>query len=169
MKNEIDFKQLLVQNYDKPVKAVIPNDSNHNLRINVVAAVTDISKIGLVDKCQPRTSLDGKPGLHDALTPGLVNSFAEANKKMVVWLGQSPDNAHAYLADPVAALKKAGIALERADQKTIARNFEGFQTENLLSPGMNLKSFTGVYKKGKITKVSTHVEDKDNPNGCGCK
>ncbi len=169
MEKEIDFKQLLVKNYDKPVKAIIPNDSHHIFRVNVVGAVTDISKFGLVIKCQPRTSLDGKSRLHDALTPGLVNSFADANKKMVDWLGQSPDNAQAYLADPLGSLKKAGIVLERADQKTIARNFESFQSENLLSPGMNLKSITGQFKKGRITKVSTHVEDKDNPSDCGCK
>jgi hypothetical protein len=169
MENAIEFKQLLVKNYDKPVKAVIPQDSHHNFRVNVVAAVTDISKIARIDKCRPRTTLDGKPHLHDVLTPGLIHTFAEANNKMVAWLGKSEENIHAYLADPVASLKKAGIELERADQKTIARNFENFKAENLLAPGMNLKNFTGVFKKGKITKVSTHVEDKDNPTDCGCK
>ncbi len=169
MEKEMALKELLSVNFDKPAKAIVPQDSNHKFRINLVAAATDVSKIGLVNKCKPRTSLDGKTQLFEVLPPRLVNSFEDTDKKMVDWLSRSQENVHEYLSDPVSALKKAGVELERADQKTIHRNFENFQAENLLSPGMNLQNLTGLFRKGKITKVSTHVEDKDNPCDCGCK
>ena len=165
----MDYKKLLLQNPDKPVKAVIPGESHHELTVNLMAAGIDLPKVEFLIQCQPRTELDHKRSLLDTLPPGLKNSFAEADKKMVSWLSRSPENAQAFLNDPIASLKSAGVELKRADEKIIARNFQSLQAENLLSPGMKLKKFETQFKKGKVADNHTTKDDRNNANDCICQ
>ena len=165
MGNKMDYRNLLLQNPDKPVKAVIPGESHHKLTVNIMSGI-DLPKIDFRVACQPRTELDHKGGFLDTLPPGLMDSFAEADKKMVSWLSRSPENAQAFLNDPIASLKSAGIELKRADEKIIARNFQTLQAENLLSPGMKLKKFETQFKKGKVADTHKSEDNRNNTNDC---
>lgn len=155
-------------NYDKPVKAIVPQGSNQNLNIRVLAASSDVSKLNLFNKCNPRKQLDGKDRLITVLPEGLKKIFNEANKKMTDWLSKSEDNVKSYLHDPVGALKAAGVELARTDQKELSRNFEEFKSVTLLSPGLNLNQFTTKYKTGTITKTNHSHEDNTGNGDCGC-
>ena len=40
---------------------------------------------------------------------------------MVAWLAKDAGNARRFLANPVAAMREAGVELSRADEKALAR------------------------------------------------
>jgi hypothetical protein len=166
-----NLKQMINQNFDKPVKAIVPQDSHNNIKIRIVGATIDPSKLGFTKKCKPRKKLDGKDNLFSSLPIGLIHSFESVNKKMVDWLAKSPENAKVFLDNPTHALTIAGVELQRADQKQIHRNFDATKEANLLSPGMEIKKFDAFFQTGKIKKVaeSEKNKNKDNDCNCGCK
>lgn len=168
MENKIKDQNLLLRNPDKPVKAIIPGESHHELTINLKGGI-DLPKTDFRLPCQPRTELDHQPSFRDFLTSGITDSFAEIDKKMVLWLSRSSENAEAFLNDPIASLKMAGVELKRADEKVIARNFQGFQSENLLSPGMKLNRFETQFKKGKVGDNHSSPGEGNHSNDCICK
>ena len=164
-----NLKQMINQNFDKPVKAIVPQDSHNNIKIRIVGATIDPTKLGFTKKCKPRKTLDGKDNLFSSLPIGLLQSFESANKKMVDWLAKSPDNAKAFLDNPTQALATAGVELQRADQKQIHRNFEATKEANLLSPGMEVIKLEAHFKTGKIKKVAESEKNKNYDCNCGCK
>ncbi|MGB4958919.1 MAG: hypothetical protein WBO36_05540, partial [Saprospiraceae bacterium] len=112
-----EIKKLIFQNFEKPVKGIIPQDSQNNIKIRIVGAAIDPSKLRFTKKCKPRKSLDGKDNKYSSLPIGLLHTFESANKKMVEWLSKSPENAKVFLDNPIQALKRAGVDLKREDQK----------------------------------------------------
>jgi len=110
--------------------------------------------------CQPRQGAERVDT--DAVDlPDSTRSFLlGANKAVTAWLAASEENQHAFLTDPVAALSRAGVQMDRAQQKSIARLREALGQAQTIVPGMQLRSIqTKANKSGQVKAVDVSHSD----------
>ncbi len=78
-----------------------------------------------------------KPDL-SSLSPALIDKLKASDKQVTAWLAKSNENARLFFSDPVAALAKAGVELERGDAKAIARAHANASNQAVVMPGVRL-------------------------------
>ena len=78
-----------------------------------------------------------KPGV-SSLSPALIDKLKASDKQVTSWLAKSSENARLFFADPVAALAKAGVELDRSENKAIVRAHANASQEAVVMPGVRL-------------------------------
>ena len=106
----------------KIVRAQVPQDYDANFRIRLVPARTLESNLRLQPHCMPRGHVPSGDPSPFMISPDLAATLSKADKVMISWLARDTANAQRYLADPVAALREAGVELSRAEEKALARD-----------------------------------------------
>lgn len=146
-----------------PVTAKVHQGYNLNMKINIVGT-KDIPIGRLLKGCQPRQGAPRRDADALDLPPATRATLLAANREVMAWLARDNANAQAFLADPVAALLKAGVKLDRADQKTLVRaRAEIAATAEVVTPGLQLRSLSvAANPNGRVKRVEGATDD------CGC-
>lgn len=158
---------------DGPVRIVTHEAYTLNVTVNILPA-RDIP-IGLKIGCRPRQGARREDKDPIALPEGTRTWLLGVNKQLSEWLAQDESHQHAFLADPVAALTKAGVKVEREHAKALARVRERIGTEAAVTPGLQLRTVrTKARSSGQVREVETDRSDWVPPKlragdkDCGC-
>lgn len=108
-----------------------------------------IDVISLRKTCQPRRGASRVEADPLDLPEPTRKKLLGANKRVVEWLAAHPDNQRAFLANPVAALQKAGVELARDDLKAIDRVRAAFGSV-AVAPGLQLRSVAATADNGSV-------------------
>ena len=146
-------------------------DAKFNVRI--VPARSLLDPAALRPRCRPRGNTQGWTG--PSISPGLVGALAKADKAVIGWLARDKANAQRFLADPVAALREAGVSLDRAQLKELVRARAAAETTHLVPPGVTVKEVAvEAFPKGRVGGITTPKPggsggDADTIISCGPK
>lgn len=159
----------------KFLKAHVPQDYEANIRVRVVPG-RSLKDVGvLAPRCRPRGHSTGwTPGLV-ALNPDLVATLAKADKVMVAWLAKDQANTQRFLADPVGAMREAGVELSRSDEKALARASVVAAAARVVPPGVRVASLAAqTIPNGRVghidvVKPGATPDAKTDNFGCGPK
>lgn len=127
-------------------------DLHVNLKFHPVRDIPGVIRLG----CQPRQGgqrIDKNPvDLPEPTRQLLLN----ASKAMSAWLARDGGNQRAFVADPIAALRSAGIEIDRVHLKAIDRIRENIGQSFAVTPGLQLRSVkTNASKNGRVPAVDT--------------
>ena len=154
----------------KVVMAKVPQGYEANFNIRLVPART----LDVIDqrqeRCRPRGHSTGwTPGVL-AIDPGLVATLNKADKAVVAWLAKDSANAQRFLAEPVAALREAGVELSRAEEKALFRANAEAQSARVVGPGVKVASLDArAYPKGQVGRLGPSTKDGKGDDSFGCE
>ncbi|HXO70021.1 MAG TPA: hypothetical protein VN838_13755 [Bradyrhizobium sp.] len=153
------------------VKAAVPQDYQGNFNIRLVGAHSLETGVKAQPRCRPRGHSVGWDRGDLAIDPGLVATLNKADKLMVDWLAKDTANAQSFLADPVIAMRKAGVELSRAEEKTLARANEAAGATRFVGPGVKIGTVSAkAYPNGRIGGLGPNKTDgKTDDFDCGPK
>ena len=148
------------------VKAQVPQayEARFNVRIVPGRSLTPVP----VPRCRPRGHRS--PGWHAggtlAIDPAVVHALAAADKVVMSWLAADRANAGRFLADPVAALRDAGVKLSRAEEKAIARVAVASEATRVVPPGVNVADVAAAaYPNGRVGQIGSGRPGGRPPKG----
>lgn len=158
----------------KVLRAQVPQsyEAKFNVRIVPGRSLGD----ALVERpgCKPRGHRKGwgplTAGLVQELTPALVDKLARADKAVMTWLAKDKANAQLFLAEPVQALSKAGVELDRSEQKALVRARAAAAATQLVPPGVDVISVVAeAVSGGRVGGVARPKPGvgADAPPDCG--
>ena len=155
----------------KVLKAQVPQDYEvkFNLRIVPGRSLKDVAE--LPPRCRPRGHAQGwTPGLL-GVGSELVATLAKADKAMVAWLAKDKANTQRFLANPVAAMREAGVELTRADEKSLVRASTAAGAARMVPPGVKVASVAAeAFPKGRVGGIGVSTPGgKTEDFGCGPK
>jgi hypothetical protein len=134
------------------VKGQIPQGFEATLNMRLVPG-SSLNNPGVLLGCQPRGNSSG--GWH-AVSPQLTAIFAQADQTMVAWLAKDPSNAQSFLANPVAAMKAAGVQLSREQEKALSQATATAEAARFVAPGVKVTSLSAaMYPNDKVGTVGT--------------
>lgn len=153
------------------VEAEVPQDYKASFNLRIVPGRSLESALRPSARCTPRGSTAGWAAGTPAIEPGLVATLARADKAMIAWLAKDAANAKAFLANPVAAMREAGIKLSRPEEKALARAHEAARASRVVAPGVNIDSIEAqAFPNGRVGGVGTgKPAGKTDDFGCGPK
>jgi hypothetical protein len=140
---------------------------NMNVKVNIVPSSSlPSANPGLKAHCQPRTGAPRRDAEALDLPAETVNKLMNANKALMSWLAQDTANVHAFISNPILALAKAGVQLEKAELNAITRLRGELGSNETVTPGMQLREFKfAASPNGKVK----HVEGAHGDCGCNTK
>ncbi len=143
-----------------PVIARIPQGLDATINVRLLPERTldvELRPLG----CQPRQGAPRRNVDTVPLPPELSRKLKDAGKAVIAWLAKDPLNATAFFNDPVNALAEAGIALERADLKALARAHQSVRDVAVIPPGTAVSGLAvAAVKKGKVGAPKPTRPDK---------
>jgi len=163
------------EDFAKVVKAAVPQDYKANFHIRLVPARSLESGVRAEAQCMPRGHASGWHHGTETIDPGLVAVVNKGDKVMVAWLAKDTANAQRFLANPVAAMREAGVELSREQEKALARSNEAAATARVVGPGVNIASLSAqVYPKGRVGGLGSgrsggKIDGKTDDFGCAPK
>lgn len=117
----------------RAVVAKVPQGYDTRIKIRVLPA----GDLRLQPKgCQPRQGARRRDAAAETLPPSLSDRLKDVNVQLLGWLAKAPENAKLFLTEPVAALARAGVKLDRAEQKALARLHEAAAAARVVGPGV---------------------------------
>jgi hypothetical protein len=122
--------------------AAVTAKTHQGYEISVSVTVVGLHKIPtrLMVGCAPRQGAEGVETDPLELPEPARKWLVEIDKGVTTWLAASPENAKAFLADPLRALQQAGVRVDRAQAKAIARLRERAAAAQVVAPGLQLKA-----------------------------
>lgn len=124
---------------ESPVVARVPQGFDANVKIRFLPE-RSIDVLTRPKGCHPRQGAERNNTDTVALPPELPGRLKERSKAVVAWLAKSPDNARAFLDNPVEALAQAELGFERAELKALSRTHEAVRNSAVLGPGVSLET-----------------------------
>ena len=163
----------------KVVKANVPQDAQASFNLRIVPGRGLKGALEVQPNCKPRGHSHGwTPGIL-GVDSALLGTLAKADKTMVAWLAKDAGNARRFLANPVAAMREAGVELSRADEKALARAGEATAAARSVAPGVDVVSVAvQAFPNGRVGAVGPRKPDgkqdgkpdgKVDDFGCGPK
>jgi hypothetical protein len=150
------------------VKANVPQGYEAKFNIRIVPGRSIKDAIDLRPDCKPRGHRQGWTAGTLGLTPEVVAVLARSDKAMTAWLAKDAANAQRYLANPVAAMREAGVDLSRAEEKTLSRlNAEVNDARKIPSAGNVASIAATMYPNGRVGGIGTTKPDR-KPDDFGC-
>ncbi|MFZ5817346.1 MAG: hypothetical protein ACOY93_18945, partial [Bacillota bacterium] len=115
---------------------------NQAYEVNLNVDILPAGKIPPAVKlnCQPRQGAERVTKDPLELPESTRTWVLEMNQVVTAWLSKDRKNQLLFLADPVGALQKAGIRLDRARLKELARLRESLGTAQAVLPGLQIRS-----------------------------
>ena len=156
------------------VKAVVPQDHDAKFNIRLVPGHSLEKGLELQPLCRPRGHAPGWNHGGLAIDPGLVATLSKANNAMVGWLAKDAGNAQRFLANPVAAMREAGVELSRAEEKALVRSNEAAAASRVVGPGVRITALSAkAYPNGRVGGIGPGRTDggggKTDDFDCGPK
>jgi hypothetical protein len=155
----------------KVVKAQVPQEYDAKFNVRIVPGRSLGSVLEVKPHCKPRGHRQGwfPGGLR--IDPGLVATLAKADKAVVAWLARDAANAQRFLANPVAAMRDAGVELSRAEEKALSRASAAAAAARQVGPGVNVASVTAqAFPDGRVGGLgSSKPGGKADDFDCGPK
>lgn len=145
----------------KVVMAKVSQDHEATFNIRVVPANSLGKVLEVQPKCKPRGHRTGWD-LHDAvaISPGLVATLGKANNAMVAWLAKDTANTQRFLANPVAAMREAGVELSRSDEKALSRANAEASAARVVGPGVRIASLSAqTFPNGRVGGIGPSKTD----------
>lgn len=155
----------------KVLKAQVPQDYEARFNLRIVPSRSLGNELVVNAGCKPRGHRKGWEAGTVVLNPALVASLVKADKTVMAWLTKDTANAQRFLANPAAALREAGVELERADEKALARASAAAEATRVVPPGVNLAAITvEAFPNGRVGNVgATRPAGKNESFGCAPK
>ena len=155
----------------KVLRAVVPQDYEAKFNIRLVPARSLENGVKVEPRCKPRGHAPGWNHDTGMIAPDLVVTLKNADKLMIAWLAKDTANAQSFLANPVAAMREAGVGLARADEKVLARANEAADAARVVGPGVKVASLSArAYPKGRIGGLGpARTDGKTDDFDCGPK
>lgn len=155
----------------KVLRAVVPQDYEAKFNIRLVPGRSLENGVLAQPRCKPRGHAPGWNHDTGTIAPDLVATLKNADKLMIAWLAKDTANAQSFLANPVAAMREAGVELARADEKALARANEDANSARVVGPGVQVASLSArAYPKGRIGGLGSAKPDgKADDFDCGPK
>ena len=155
----------------KLVQARVTQDAKSRFNLRIVPARSLDLLRQVPAQCQPRGHARGWGTGQFRVDAELLTALASGDKAMVAWLAKDGGHADRFLANPVAAMAEAGVALTRAQQKTLARSSEEVAAARTVQAGKGgVTVATQVFPKGRVGSIGArHPEAQADDFGCGPK
>lgn len=126
--------------------------------------------------CRPRQGGERVDKQPLDLPEEIRGRLKEIDGRLIGWLAKDEGNRHAFVSDPLGALRESGIELDRADLKALSRAREEAGRSVAVTPGLQLREVGAVAKtKGRIRPVGGAKEARSwSPpqlpdDDCGCE
>lgn len=144
-------------------------DAKFNVRIVPGHAIR--GGIAALSSCEPRGHRKGWDPVRSALRSELVGKLAKADKAVMTWLARDAGNGQRFLNTPVAALREAGVQLERAEEKALARMATAAADARVVPPGVNVLAVSAqAFPNGRVGNLgATRPPGKGDGFDCGPK
>jgi hypothetical protein len=128
----------------KLVKGEVPQGYLANLEIELVPAhgLKTGAAVTVLPACKPRGYPVGWDSGNMTIDPALLATLNKADAAMVDWLARDTANAQRFLANPVAAMREAGVELSRVEEKALARASEAASAARFVGPGVKIGSLS---------------------------
>jgi hypothetical protein len=152
----------------KLVSVKMPPGFDTNIYIRLIPSKSG-KGMPLEKKCMPRGTGESEPLL--TLPPFIRERWSEINKKLMEWMKTSPQNAETFIHHPLEAFERAGIKLDRSDQKHLMRNLEEIKSITMIPPGVRIRQITTGTAKGKggpVEKEPTPDKPNQDKKDCHC-
>jgi len=164
-------RQTAGEDLAKVVKAQIPQDYEASFNVRLVPAHSLERDVQVQASCKPRGNSLGWDHGMATIDPGLVATLNKADKVMVAWLAKDTANAQRFLANPVAAIREAGVELTRAEEKALARANDATSAARVVGPGIKVASLSAqAFPNGRIGSIgSGRTDGKTDDFACGPK
>jgi hypothetical protein len=144
----------------KVVKAAITQDYEATFNIRLVPARSLEDPDLTQRRCMPRGHAPGWDYGILTIDPGLAGIIAKGDKPVIAWLAKDAANAQHFLANPVAALREAGVELTREQEKALTRSIEAASATRVVGPGVKIASLSArAYPKGRVGGVRSGRTD----------
>ena len=141
----------------------IPQGMKLNVSVNIKGGrnIRDLIKPRPEKTCASRSGAPKTRGKLVDLPESLIDELQKSDKKVMGWIAASDQNRDLFILNPMAALQKMGLKLDRRDLKALARARSSVSKSEIAPPGLSLVSFASkvdqkVGKKpgsGRVTKV----------------
>ena len=136
-----------------PIKVQMQQGYSVKMKLNIVSTRSIPTTTGL-QGCQSRQGATRRDPDPLDLSGELIAKLVDADKLVTGWLAGDGANARAFLDDPILALQRAGVKLDRAELKAIARTREAIAPAEVVTPGLKLRSTTvAVSPSSKLKRV----------------
>ena len=148
-----------------PERIPIKLNAHDSAIANIKLVLVPGTSIGLPGRrgCQPRMGAPRDEKDPIPLPDPIRLKLLQADKLMTAWL-KAPENAAAFIKDPMGALKLAGVQMERSELKAIARARAELSQDAVLREGVKLGTVEALFNPSAKAKAEP-TNDKD----CGCK
>lgn len=136
----------------------------------------DISLALASPACEPRQAGGGTRGTGTSLPHGLVDKLGHADRRVSDWLLADDANPELFFSRPVEALKRAGVELSRAEQKTLLRAHQAFNEAAVVGPGVRVAGLSvSMRRRNRAGEpgrepgpVSGSLPGPGRSDDCGC-
>lgn len=146
----------------KILKAQVAQTYDTRFNVRIVPARSLVDSVSSQPRCKPRGNKPGWTG--PSMSSGLVDALASADRAMMEWLARDKGNAQRFLADPVGALRDAGVHLDRARLKELVRARTTAETTQRVPPGATVHEVTAeAFPNGRVGSIS--VRKPGGPGG----
>lgn len=155
----------------KLLRAEVPQTYETKLNIRLVPGPSLETAVLAQPRCKPRGHSPGWSNDTGVISPDLLNTLKNADKLMVAWLAKDTQNAQSFLANPIAAMREAGLELTRVEEKALARSVDAAKSARVVGPGVNISAVSvQAYPAGRVGELGPLKPDvKPIDFGCGAK
>ena len=146
----------------KVLQAQVAQTYDAKFNVRIVPARTLVDTAVVRPHCKPRGNRQGWTGPN--ISTGLIGALAKADKAVIGWLARDKANAQRFLADPLGALRDAGVNLDRAKLKELARSRSAAETTQVVPPGVTVTDVAAeAFPNGRVGGVN--VPKPGGPGG----
>ena len=136
-----------------PIKGKIKQDYQVNLKLNVLSH--KFENFQLNTKCTPRNSAqidDSFEKLFPGLSSDEIKKFLSVDKELMQWVKSSAKNKKLLFEDPILALQKSKVKLDRSLLKKISKIKNDNDKGAAITPGLNLSKIEFSTKRTVLSK-----------------
>jgi len=153
-------------NAGAPAVARVPQGFDGTVSIRILPA-NDVSALR-PSGCQPRRGATRENKSAVGLPPDLVELLTRSNKSVVAWLTSDAANAQLFLAQPIDALKRAGVELSRSDERALARAHRAVRDVATIPPGTTVAITATAHASGRVGNLKSTPPAHTVTNDSSC-
>lgn len=141
-----------------PVRAQLSSDHKVNLNVNIIGIgkLIPSSKCGPRKKGQDNVAMPSIPGW----TKGQLQQLLSMEKEVMGWIKKNKKNQSMFFENPIRAIEKSGIKLDRSFKKKLSRAKLTGEKNIRLQKGLSL----GNIKISATKHIVPPISDKDDKN-----
>ena len=156
-----------IDNVDNDKRVAVTHKIHQGIKLNVSVNIKGARNIRDLIKPRPEktcASRSGAPKIRGKLVDlpeSLIDELQKSDKKVLDWIAASDQNRDLFILNPIAALQKMELKIDRRELKALVRARSSVSKSEITPPGLSLVGFASkvdlkVGKKpgrGRVTKV----------------